>query len=396
MHKINNPEWIQSEHLKELLHILSPARIVGGAVRNVLMGLPITDVDIASPLLPNEIKSIAESHGFTVIPTGIEHGTVTCMKHNSKLKFEKYEVTTLRADKETDGRHAKVDFVQSWELDAIRRDFTINALFSDFDGNITDYVGGVKDLKDGFLRFIGNPENRIKEDYLRILRFFRFYAHYCNQYDINSLQACLSHLKDGLKQISRERCTYEFIRLLEAHNPWSAIALMTDELFHVAGLPGKSENEINKFIMQDSNVLTLTGYRCSHIGRIAIFNGIGELVLSKNITRRIIQIQQQKIMYSLKDYIIWINTCYNENLWDGIVIKGGNNANIIPQIMPWIEQRFPLQGRDILSLGIQPGPLVSHYLNIGLQMFAESNQPLKKEDLLNKISIESDVNNKIN
>ena len=170
-------DWLNDSDLQRLLAALSgdgeEARIAGGAVRDALLGREVSDVDIATTILPDETMSRAEAAGFGAIPTGIEHGTVTVVAGKKT-----YEVTTLRADIETDGRHAKVQFGRDWKVDAERRDFTINALYADPDGTVVDLVGGVADLEARNLRFIGDPELRIREDFLRILRFFRFFAWY--------------------------------------------------------------------------------------------------------------------------------------------------------------------------------------------------------------------------
>ena len=168
-------DWLNGPDLQKLLTILSAdgeqARVAGGAVRNALLGEPVADVDIATTALPKETMRRAEAAGFKAIPTGIEHGTVTVVAHGKG-----YEVTTLRADIETDGRRAKVSFGRDWQADAERRDFTINALYAEADGTVVDLVGGIADLKTRRLRFIGDAETRIREDHLRILRFFRFFA----------------------------------------------------------------------------------------------------------------------------------------------------------------------------------------------------------------------------
>lgn len=382
MYIILNPEWQKLKYLRELLNILIDAKIVGGAVRNAIMGLPISDIDIACALKPDQIKEIAEKNGFHVIPTGIEHGTVTCVKDD-----ESYEVTTLRADKNTDGRHAQVEFITSEKIDAERRDFTMNALFSDFEGNVVDYVNGLEDAKRGHLRFIGNPSDRIKEDYLRILRFFRFYSYYASSYDQLSLLECLN-LHSGLKIISKERCTYEFMKIMKSQNPWKALNLMSEDILSSAGLPSLDKDKIEPLIRSVEFVKQTCGVKISEIGNVGIFNDLGDMMLSKQMARQILAIQKQHPMYTLKDYIIWINTCPEGVIWDGIIVKGFINDKILPYIDIWIKNRFPLQGRDILALGVKPGPEVSRYLQLGLNIFASTTIPVKKDDLMREIAIQ--------
>ena len=182
--------WLESYALQRLLAVLSTegekARIAGGAVRNALLGQAVSDVDIATTNRPEETIRRAEDAGYKAVPTGAAHGTITVVAQGKP-----YEVTTLRADIETDGRRAKVVFGRDWRCDAERRDFTINALYAEADGTVVDFVGGLDDLHSRTLRFIGDPETRIREDYLRILRFFRFFAWYgSGRPDAEGLKAC--------------------------------------------------------------------------------------------------------------------------------------------------------------------------------------------------------------
>lgn len=192
-------------------------------MRNALMGVPVTDIDMSTSARPEIALVLAEEHGFHAVPTGIEHGTVTFV-----LGKEPYEITTFRRDIETHGRRAVVAFADSIEEDALRRDFTMNALYCDAAGLVHDPVGGIADLEARAVRFIGSPAERITEDYLRILRFFRFHAWYGDPnggVDADGLAACAEHA-DGLEQLSRERIGAEMIKLLSAPDPAPAIASM--------------------------------------------------------------------------------------------------------------------------------------------------------------------------
>ncbi|KQZ87068.1 poly(A) polymerase [Mesorhizobium sp. Root157] len=218
-------EWLGDRHLQRLLSVLGEggevARIAGGAVRNALLGQAVADVDIAATTLPDETVRRVEAAGFKAVPTGIEHGTVTVIAGGKP-----FEVTTLRADIETDGRHAKVSFGRDWKADAERRDFTINALYAEADGTVIDLVGGLADIVARRLRFIGDAEARIREDYLRILRFFRFFAWYGDgRPDAEGLKAC-ARLKGGLDRLSAERVWAELKKLLSAPDPSRALLWM--------------------------------------------------------------------------------------------------------------------------------------------------------------------------
>ena len=198
-------------------------RAVGGAVRNAFLGLPVNEVDLATTALPEKTMELARKAGFKAIPTGIEHGTVTVIADGVP-----FEVTTLRRDVETFGRHATVAFTENWEEDARRRDFTLNALYAGSDGTVFDPLGGYADLVAGRVRFIGEAEQRIKEDYLRILRFFRFNAYYGKgPLDAEGLRASVK-LRAGLEELSAERVGAELKRLLEAPRAFEAVWALFD------------------------------------------------------------------------------------------------------------------------------------------------------------------------
>ena len=220
--------WPNAGALSLLLEVLDrdgeEARVVGGAVRNALLNLPIHEVDVATTALPEEVVKRVSAAGFKAVPTGIEHGTVTVV-----IDKHPFEVTTLRRDVETDGRHAKVAFGRDWKTDAERRDFTINALSASRDGTVYDYVGGLADLDVRRVRFIGDPKLRIEEDYLRILRFFRFHAAYSEggHPDAQGLAACIAG-REGLDQLSRERVRMEVMKLVVAPHAVPTLIAMAD------------------------------------------------------------------------------------------------------------------------------------------------------------------------
>ena len=225
---LSRAAWLSAGALPRLLGVLDSdgeeARVVGGAVRNALIGLPVAEIDVATTALPQEVVKRVTAAGFKPVPTGIEHGTVTVV-----IDKHPFEVTTLRNDIETYGRHAKVAFGRDWKTDAERRDFTINALSATRDGAVYDYVGGLDDLGARRVRFIGDPAKRIAEDYLRILRFFRFHAAYgtSEHPDAAGLAACIAG-REGLAQLSRERVRMEMLKLLVAVHAVPTLIAMTD------------------------------------------------------------------------------------------------------------------------------------------------------------------------
>jgi poly(A) polymerase len=219
--------WLKEGALPRLLALLGgdgeEARVVGGAVRNALLGEPVAEHDVATTAVPDEVVRRVTAAGFKAVPTGIAHGTVTVV-----IAGEPFEVTTLRQDVETYGRHAKVAFGRDWEGDAHRRDFTINALSVTADGTIHDYTGGLADLAARRVRFIGDARTRIEEDYLRILRFFRFHAAYGHgDPDRAGLHACIEG-RAGLDQLSRERVRMEMMKLLVATRATPTLVVMSE------------------------------------------------------------------------------------------------------------------------------------------------------------------------
>ncbi|WP_034854102.1 CCA tRNA nucleotidyltransferase [Inquilinus limosus] len=219
------PGWATDAAARAVIDALSipgfDPRFVGGCVRNALLGRDAADVDIATPLKPQAVMVALRNAGLGVIPTGLEHGTVT-----ARSGGKSFEVTTLRVDVETDGRRAVVEFTADWRADAARRDFTMNALSADPEGVVHDYFGGVADALAGRVRFVGDPAQRIAEDALRILRFFRFHAHYGRgELDPTALAACAA-AAGSLDRLSGERVRTELLKLLAAPDPvpvWRAM-----------------------------------------------------------------------------------------------------------------------------------------------------------------------------
>jgi poly(A) polymerase len=225
--RLANASWLERQQTQAVFAALAArgyaARAVGGAVRNALLGLPVADIDIATPALPAEVVAAARAAGLQAVPTGIAHGTVTVIADHVP-----FEVTTLRRDVETHGRRATVAFTDDWVADASRRDFTLNALYCSASGEVFDPLGGYPDLAAGRVRFIGEPAARIREDYLRILRFFRLSAQYAKgPPDAASLAACVRERK-GLAILSGERLRQEMLRLLAAPRAAELVGAMLD------------------------------------------------------------------------------------------------------------------------------------------------------------------------
>ena len=220
-------DWLARHQTQAVFDALAAkgfaARAVGGAVRNALLGRPVVDIDIATPARPEQVIEAARAAGLAAVPTGLEHGTVTVIAAHVP-----HEVTTLREDVETHGRHATVAFTDDWAADARRRDFTINALYCSADGEVFDPLGAYGDLGARRVRFIGEARERIREDYLRILRFFRLTAEYgAGPADAEGLGACVAE-RDGLARLSAERVRQEMLRLLAAPRAPELVRAMQD------------------------------------------------------------------------------------------------------------------------------------------------------------------------
>ncbi len=283
-------DWLSAHGTQAVFAALqangNSAFAVGGCVRNALMGVPVTYVDIATDATPDIVQSLAQDAGLKSVPTGIEHGTITIVADDTG-----YEVTTFRADTETDGRHAVVRFSTDLVEDAARRDFTMNALYADASGRVIDPLGGLPDLNSRRVRFIGKAHDRIAEDYLRILRFFRFAAWYGDPdlgFDSDALAAIADGL-DGLSGLSRERIGAEMKKLLSAPDPAPAVGSMEQTGVLLAVLPGSVTRSLALLVHLEQNF----GFVPDAIRRmaaIAVFDGT-ELRLSKKEQRRLAQYQ---------------------------------------------------------------------------------------------------------
>jgi len=337
------------------------ARIVGGAVRDRLAGRAVADVDFASPLTPEEITARLRAAGLKAVPTGLAHGTVTAV-----VGGQGFEITTLRRDVATDGRHAVVAFTDDWEADTGRRDFTINAMSMDRDGAVYDYFGGQADLAAGIVRFVGAAQQRIAEDYLRILRFFRFFARYAKNPDAEAV-AAIEEMRDGILQLSVERIWSEVKRILLADDPRAALALMARTGVLELAIP-----EAENLVALDA--LVARGAPVDPLLRVAALIGAdvapfaARLKLSHEEFERLAALAvpgrlrpaatDDDLRRALAD--------------DTAEILIGRSWLAQDETPGWDELRrrlgamprpvFPLEGRDVLALGLPEGPRVGALL----------------------------------
>jgi len=373
--KLNSlPAWMAFEETMELMDVLSvdgheAPRFVGGCVRDVLVNRTVYDFDLATPLLPEKVMELLEAAKIKAIPTGIAHGTVTAVIN--KIPFE---ITTLRKDIETDGRHAKVRFSTSWEEDAARRDLTFNALFCDREGNIYDYHNGVKDLHAGYVRFIGDAGERIQEDILRILRFFRFFAHYgTGEADEEALAACSAHVKD-IQSLSKERVTYEFLRLLEADQAGRACQYMVDHDVMPA-LTGKKCNTraLEKLIRLERDWDT----NYDAIRRVAVLmREQSPMFRLSNVQEKHLAILQdedlkKKVWPDMPSFAVrqFVYDMGHDVLRDIVLLMAANEPEQTENFQQIYQAatscrlpKMPVIGNDVMDLGVGKGKQVGDYL----------------------------------
>lgn len=346
------------------------ARIVGGAVRNRLMGLQASDIDIATTALPDEVLRRAAAASIHAVPTGYEHGTVTLV-----IDGVAFEVTSLREDIATDGRRATVRFGRDFRIDALRRDFTINALSVSVDGQVHDYCGGLADIAAGRVRFIGDAASRIREDYLRILRFFRFSAAYAGgKLDATGLAACLAG-RAGLRQLSRERVRQETMKLLVAAHAVPVIRCMVAhdlladvlgatgdaaalaemvELEQRFGLPADAVRRLAALaVRSDGDVerlrdgLRLTNREQAQLS--ALLDGVDGSASEAGLKAALFRLG----MPAYRDGLLFGAAC-------GEGAPGLARALALPE--RWTPPAFVLRGADVLALGVPKGPEVGRLL----------------------------------
>ncbi len=405
---------MQHDDIQTLLRILSlegeEARIVGGAVRNQLLGQPICDIDIATTCLPQQVIVRVEKAGFKAIPTGVAFGTVMVVSPSCS-----YEVTTLRSDVETDGRHAKVVFGRDWQKDAERRDFTINALYCDAAGFLYDDVGGLKDIASRTVRFIGIAENRIREDYLRILRFFRFFAWYgMGRPDVQGLKACAC-LKDGLQKLSAERIWVEMKKLLTAVDPTRALLWMRQ-----SGILTRIFPETERWGIDTIHSLVKTeqalGWKADPLLRlesllppdpIRLHEMARRLRLSHKETTRLKEWAEleminhncsdsfvQKLIYFHGRQPVLDQLSLSVAITHGAVLEERealqNSANYIrlyKLAQKWQIPTFPINGKDLMKKGFSKGVLLGKKLKELEALWIESGFLMDRHTLLEKVNL---------
>lgn len=390
----NRIEWLTDPTTRRVMTALADGgaldgvtgRFVGGAVRNALLGLAVDDIDIATPLPPDEVVRRMQRAGLKAVPTGIAYGTVTAVADGRP-----FEITSLRRDVASDGRHAVVEFGGSWAEDAQRRDFTMNALYASPDGEVFDPVGGVADLRAGRVRFIGDPDMRIREDYLRILRLFRFHAWYgAGEIDPPAL-ASATRLAQGIHTLSGERIAKEMLKLLAAANPAEVLRQM---------LASGILKTIFAFAVDIDRLETLTaldrryGFEADAVLRLAALKpDVGTLVERWHISKAVGQRLTQAVVGCIGSADLphnaarrWIFRLGDQAFRDRVFLSwasmGGDNARwfALLELAELFEPPvFALSGRDVTATGLA-GPAVGKTLEAVRTWWIEHDfQPSRHE-----------------
>jgi poly(A) polymerase len=364
--KLGDAAWRHQPGLDRLLDALDAragtTRFVGGAVRDTLLGLPVKDIDLATRLLPDESAARIREAGFKAVPTGLAHGTVTAVLPQGPV-----EVTTLRRDVSTDGRHATIAFTDDWREDAVRRDFTMNALFADPQtGEITDYVDGTRDIGDRRVRFIGDPLTRIAEDHLRILRFFRFHARFgAGAPDPDGLAAC-AHRANDLMALSRERIADEILKLLATADPAPVIALMLDCAILAPVVPeidAAGVERLARLVRREEETGTADPLRrmaalLPAAPRVAL--GVAQrLRLSKAAQKRLIAAAERSPADSGLSADELAYRMGPQHATDRILLEWPDPHAALDRLATWSRPLLGVTGGDLIARGLPAGPLVA-------------------------------------
>jgi poly(A) polymerase len=400
---ITHAAWLKAAETQALIAALDAARangsrFVGGCVRNTLMGHEVDDIDIATQLTPDQVTEICTKAGFAAHPTGIEHGTVTVV-----VNHKPFEVTTLRRDVSTDGRRATVAFTESWEEDAQRRDFRINALYADASGAIHDPTGGgLDDARAGRVIFIGDARQRIKEDYLRILRFFRFNAWYARTpIDPKGLEAC-ADLVAGLDQLSAERVWKETKKLLEAPDPRAAWEGMSAIEVRARALPELSnEPRLDALCTLEADLMLpvdpMTRVAAALTDQDSAKALARRLKLSNEERDRLVAALGNDVkltsFMSLREMRRAIYTIGNQAFRDRVMLAwagaGGEKAQqwraLVAHGQMWTPPKLPLTGDEVMAAGVPAGPKVGQVLREVEDWWIDAGFPDDKLSIIERL-----------
>lgn len=400
---IPHAPWLKAKETQKLLEALEQARpdgarFVGGCVRNTLMGRPVDDIDIATQLTPERVVEIAQAAGFAAHPTGIEHGTITVV-----VNHHPFEITTLRRDVSTDGRRATVAFTESWEEDAQRRDFRLNALYADAQGQIHDPTGGgLDDARSGRVIFIGDAHQRIKEDYLRILRFFRFNAWYAKgPLDPQGLHAC-ADLVAGLDTLSVERVWKEVKKLLGAPNPRAAWEGMSAIEARARALPEMSAHaRLDALMTLEADLMlpvdAMTRVAAALPDQLSAAAFARRLKLSNEERARLVDALGDEVKLtsymSLREMRRAIYKLGNATFRDRIMLAWAAAGNakaqqwraLVAHGQMWTPPKLPLSGDEVMAAGVPAGPQVGLVLREVEDWWVDADFPDDKLSVIERL-----------
>ncbi|KRZ11534.1 CCA tRNA nucleotidyltransferase 1, mitochondrial [Trichinella zimbabwensis] len=376
-------------------------RIAGGAVRDLLLNIIPVDIDLATTARPEEMNQLFLENSIRMLNKGGEkHGTVTC-----RIQEQNFEITTLRVDKSCHGRHAEVEFTTDWFLDANRRDLTVNSMFMDFDGTVYDYFGGVDDLKNRRILFVGDPNQRIQEDYLRILRYFRFYGRLSDksdEHDLSTLSA-IKHNAEGLSGISGERIWLELKRIVVGRHADSVIATMFDcGIYPYIGLPKNPtiENFAEVFIIAEpfkplsitmiSALLENEQQICDLNSRLKLSTEervICEFIVGKrDEAKKIRDLQHQAKYFKNACFNTYSRSCTPDSYKRSCeLMKYHGFGDALKIIESWKPPKFPVTGHMLANLNIKPGPVMTVVLTRLFQKWMNSEFQMTAGELIDAV-----------
>lgn len=388
-------DWLDFPQVKKLVKVFDATkdnfRFVGGVVRDSVLGIKAGDIDAATIFTPQEVTEILARNSIKTIPTGIKHGTVTALIDGMSI-----EITTLRKDISCDGRHARVIFTDNWHEDAARRDFTINALYLASDGELFDYFGGINDAHKGIVRFIGNAQTRIKEDYLRILRFFRFHAYYGRgNADSEALLACYE-LAPMMESLSGERISGEMLKILAAPEAFSVLKLMENNslLKTVCGFNLRVDRAINNTAGNPQLCLAIL-LLATEISPNEALNIIAERWrLSGGLKKRLsllmsyIEDMSEKMPVSKQKHLL---RKLGKDVFSSLILlkkaiePQSSYDDMLNLANSWQIPHFPVSGDDLIKMGIKEGKELGKKLHKLEKIWEDSDYKVSKEELLNTV-----------
>lgn len=411
--KLPPQEWLTAPETCAVIEALATygadVRFVGGCVRDAMSGRTVTDVDIATPDIPETVIGLLQSAGIRAVPTGLKHGTITAVIGNKS-----FEITTLRRDVSTDGRHAEVIFTDDWIEDARRRDFTINTLSATPDGDVHDPFSGISDLAYGWVRFVGRASERIAEDYLRILRFYRFYGSFSQSYaDIDALAACRAAAPQ-LKTLSGERIRQELLKILLLDDPADIIVRMRGDHILDDILPETEDVNLLRMVNWfETRAIRIDGIERDAVRHLAVLvdtdrHGAREigarLRLSNQDTDRLADICDPPVaanpdMGELAEHKA-LRQYGQELIKDLALVNWAREMTDNPRLprtrkeawidllkrcCSWRNPEFPISGADVLTLGIAPGPDVGRLLTRVEEWWENGNYQADRQACLNRL-----------